>query len=213
MTFTVKDNSGAAVPLSSLNNLSLLMSGPTTDYGNTSFGADVTTVGYVSESATTAAQCGTDGVCVYTFNHAVPAGAHGTFAIGIEGRRTETLLPGTVTQMDVQYGGDNKVAYFSVDGSPVQPRRQVTQVASCNQCHFDLDSAWQQSQRRRDVRLLPQPVEYRRGAAAQRHGSCRANQTASRNQFQPADSSHPYGREPEGSREELHGDRPKREHQ
>jgi len=137
VTFTAKDKSGAPVPLSSLNNLSLLMAGPTTDYGYTSFGADVTTPGYVSESAT-AAQCGADGACVYTFNHAVPAGAHGTFAIGIEGRRTETLLPGTVTQMDVQYGGDNKVAYFSVDGSPVQPRRQIAQVASCNQCHFDL---------------------------------------------------------------------------
>ena len=120
MTFTVKDNSGAAVPLSSLNNLSFVMAGPTTDYGYTSFGSDVTTLGYVSESATTAAQCGADGACVYTFNHAVPAGARGTFAIGMEGRRTETLLPGTVTQMDVQYGGDNKVAYFSVDGSPVQ---------------------------------------------------------------------------------------------
>ena len=138
VTFTVKDNSGAAVPLSSLNNLSLLMSGPTTDYGNTSFGSDVTTVGYVSESATTAAQCGADGVCVYTFIHAVPAGARGTFAIGIEGRRTEILLPGTVTETSVQYGGDNKVMYFSVDGSPVQPRRQVAQIANCNQCHFDL---------------------------------------------------------------------------
>jgi OmcA/MtrC family decaheme c-type cytochrome len=134
----VKDNSGAPVPLSSLNNLSLLMAGPTTDYGYTSFGSDVTTPGYVSESATTAAQCGGDGVCTYTFTHAVPAGAHGTFAIGIEGRRTETLLPGTVTQMDVQYGGDNKVAYFSVDGSTVKPRRQVAQIASCNQCHVDL---------------------------------------------------------------------------
>jgi OmcA/MtrC family decaheme c-type cytochrome len=138
VTFTVKDNSGAAVPLSSLNNLSLLMSGPTTDYGNTSFGSDVTTVGYVSESATTAAQCGADGVCLYTFNHAVPADARGTFAIGIEGRRTEILLPGTVTEMSVQYGGDNKLAYFSVDGSPVQPRRRVAQIANCNQCHFDL---------------------------------------------------------------------------
>ena len=138
VTFTIKDKAGAAVPLSSLNNVSLVMSGPTTDYGYTSFGSDVTTVGYVSESATTAAQCGTDGVCTYTFNHAVPADARGTFAIGIEGRRTETLLPGTTTATEVQYGGDNKVAYFSVDGSPVQPRRKVAQVESCNQCHFDL---------------------------------------------------------------------------
>ena len=138
VTFTVKDNSGVAVPLSSLNNLSLLMSGPTTDYGNTSFGADVTSIGYVSESATTAAQCGADGVCTYSFSHTVPAGARGTFAIGIEGRRTETLLPGTVTEMSVQYGGDNKVFYFSVDGSLVQPRRKSVEIKTCNQCHFDL---------------------------------------------------------------------------
>ena len=138
VTFTVKDNSGAAVPLSSLNNLSLLMAGPTADYGYTSFGADVTTPGYVSESAIAGAQCDGNGVCAYTFTHAVPAGSRGTFAIGIEGRRSEKLLPGTVTEMDVQYGGDNKVAYFSVDGSTVAPRREVTQIAACNQCHFDL---------------------------------------------------------------------------
>jgi OmcA/MtrC family decaheme c-type cytochrome len=137
LTFTVKDNSGAAIPLNSLNNLSLVMTGPTTDYGNTSFGSDVTTVGYVSENAI-GAQCGTDGVCTYNFTHAVPADARGTFAIGIEGRRTEILLPGTVTETSVQYGGDNKVTYFSVDGSTVQPRRVVTQIASCNQCHIDL---------------------------------------------------------------------------
>ena len=140
VTFTLKDKSGANVALSSLSSLSFILSGPTTDYGNTSFGSDVTTVGYVSESATSAAQCGSDGTCTYNFNHAVPAGTHGTFAIGMEGRRTETLLPGTVTQMDVQYGGDNKVTYFSVDGSPVAPRRKVADIANCNQCHFSLSA-------------------------------------------------------------------------
>ena len=138
ITFTLKDKSGATVPLSSLDSLSFILAGPTSDYGNTSFGADVTTPGYVSESATTAAQCGSDGTCTYTFTHAVPAGAHGTFAIGMEGRRTEVLLPGTVTEMDVQYGGDNQVTYFPVDGSPVQPRRKVVDVANCNQCHYYL---------------------------------------------------------------------------
>jgi OmcA/MtrC family decaheme c-type cytochrome len=140
ITFTLKDNSGATVPLSSLNSLSFVMAGPASDYGYTSFGSDVTTPGYVSESALTAAQCGADGTCAYTFNHAVPDGAHGTFAIGMEGRRTEILLPGTVTEMDVQYGGNNKVTYFSVDGSPVQPRRQVVALANCNQCHADLSA-------------------------------------------------------------------------
>ena len=138
VTFTVKDNAGSPIPLSSLNNLAFVMAGPAADYGYTSFGSDVTTPGYISEAAKDTSQCGADGTCTYNFSHAVPDGAHGTFAIGMEGRRTETLLPGTVTQTDVQYGGDNKVAYFSVDGSPVQPRRKITEIANCNQCHFDL---------------------------------------------------------------------------
>ena len=94
VTFTVKDKSGAAVPLKQLENVSLLMAGPTSDYGYTSFGSDVTTPGYVSESAT-GAQCNTAGTCAYTFQHAIPADAKGSFAIGIESRRTETLLAGT----------------------------------------------------------------------------------------------------------------------
>jgi OmcA/MtrC family decaheme c-type cytochrome len=134
VTFTVKDKSGAAVPLSQLNNISLLMAGPTSDYGYTSFGSDVTSPGYVSESAT-GAQCNTAGTCTHTFQHAIPAGAKGSFAIGIESRRTETLLGGTTDQMDVRYAAANKVFYFSVDGSTMQPRRTVVRTASCNQCH------------------------------------------------------------------------------
>jgi OmcA/MtrC family decaheme c-type cytochrome len=132
VTFTVKDKSGAAIPLNQLENVSLVMAGPTTDYGYTNFGPDVTS-GWVSESAV-GAQCNA-GTCAYTFQHAIPAGAKGSFAIGIESRRTETLLAGTVTEMEVRYGGVNKVFYFSVDGSPVHPRRTVAQVATCNQCH------------------------------------------------------------------------------
>jgi len=134
VTFTVKDKSGAGVPLSQLENVSLVMAGPTSDYGYTSFGSDVTSPGYVSESAI-GAQCNPAGTCTYTFQHAIPAAAKGSFAIGIESRRTETLLPGTTTAMEVRYGGVNKVFYFSVDGTVVQPRRTVAQIASCNQCH------------------------------------------------------------------------------
>ena len=44
----------------------------------------------------TAATCGSDGTCTYTFTHAVPAGAKGTYAIGIEGRDAHhVVLPGT----------------------------------------------------------------------------------------------------------------------
>ena len=62
VTFTVKDKSGAAVAMSRLNNLSLVMAGPTSEYGYTSFGSDVTTPGYVSEDARQA-QCTPEGSC------------------------------------------------------------------------------------------------------------------------------------------------------
>jgi OmcA/MtrC family decaheme c-type cytochrome len=114
------------------------MAGPASDYGYTSFGSDVTTTGYVTESALTAGTCDSKGACTYTFRHAVPAKSTGTFAIGVEARRMETLLPGTTTAMDVTYGTKNQVVYFSVDSSPVVSRRTVVSVDSCNRCHVSL---------------------------------------------------------------------------
>ncbi len=139
VTFTVRDNAGDGIPLSAFKtgsgSLSLTMAGPTTDYGYTSFGSDVTTPGYVTESVVNSASCSPDGTCMYTFAHAVPAQATGTYAIGIEGRLTTTLLPGTVQAMNVNYGGKNQVIYFSVDGSPVAARRTVVALSNCNNCH------------------------------------------------------------------------------
>jgi len=137
VAFTVKDLNGNPLALSSLTNLSFTMAGPTSDYGYTSFGSDVTTPGYVTESAT-AAPCDSSGNCTYTFQRAIPATATGSYAMGVEARRTETVLPGTTTQMTVQTGAPNQVVYFSVDGSTVQPRRTVVSLANCNQCHVSL---------------------------------------------------------------------------
>ena len=142
VTFTVRDNAGNGISMADLtggsNRLALVMAGPTSDYGYTSFGSDVTTPGYVSENPVPTASCSPDGTCSYTFSHSIPAKATGTYAIGIEGRRGLTLLPGTLQQMTTEYGGVNKVFYFSVDGSPVQPRRQVVDIAKCNGCHTSL---------------------------------------------------------------------------
>jgi OmcA/MtrC family decaheme c-type cytochrome len=137
VTFTVLDGGGKALPLSSLGSLSFTMAGPTTDYGYTSFGSDVTTPGYVTESALNS-HCDSSGACAYTFQHAVPAKATGTYAIGVEARRTETLLPGTTSSTSVTYGTKNQVMYFAVDGSAVASRRAVVSVDSCNQCHVAL---------------------------------------------------------------------------
>jgi len=137
VNFTVLNTAGNAVALSALSSISFTMAGPTTDYGTTSFGSDVTTPGYVTESATKAS-CDSNGNCSYTFTHAVPSAATGTYAIGVEARRTETVLAGTTSQQSIQYGAPNKVVYFSVDGSPVASRRAVVALSNCNQCHVAL---------------------------------------------------------------------------
>jgi len=135
--FTIKDTAGNAVPPSKLSTLTLTMAGSNSDYGYTSFGSDVTAPGYVSESAI-GASCGNDGSCLYTFKHAIPAKATGSYTIGIEARRAETLLQGTTKEMNVTYGATNKVIHFSVDGSRLQARRTVVATSNCNQCHVSL---------------------------------------------------------------------------
>jgi OmcA/MtrC family decaheme c-type cytochrome len=138
VSFTIKDNSDQPLAISKLGSISFVLAGPTVDYGYTSFGSDVTTPGYVSESALTASNCPSDGVCTFTFKHAVPAQAFGSYSIGVEARRTESLLAGTTKQMSVQSAAINKVVTFSVDGSRVQPRRTVVATSECNQCHVAL---------------------------------------------------------------------------
>src|ERR1019366_7505559 len=141
ITFTLKDKSGAPIDPATLvtspNKISFNITGPTTDYGNTTF-AGVTTPGYNSENAAALSKCGQDGTCTYTFTHAIPADAKGTFAIGVEARRALVVLPGTVKQVSTPYGADNKVIYFSVDGSPVVKRHALVDIAKCNQCHVRL---------------------------------------------------------------------------
>ena len=134
VSFTVVNTAGAGIPLSKLGSISFTMAGPTTDYGYKSFGSNVTTPGYVTESAS-GATCDNNGNCQYAFTHIVPAASTGTYAIGVEARRTEIVLPGTTSQLSIQYGAPNKVVYFSVDGSPVVERRTVVQIGNCNNCH------------------------------------------------------------------------------
>jgi OmcA/MtrC family decaheme c-type cytochrome len=142
VTFTVRDNKGNGIPMSTFTStsgtLSLSMTGPTSGLKMTNFGADSTTPGYVTESAT-GSVCSADGTCTWTFTHIVPAGSTGTFMIGVEARLTATLNPGTVNQQTTSYGAVNQVIYFSVDGSPVTPRRTVVAMANCNACHAYLE--------------------------------------------------------------------------
>jgi OmcA/MtrC family decaheme c-type cytochrome len=137
VAFTLQDRNGNGIGFPTGGSISLTMAGPTTDYGYTNFGPSVTTPGYVTESVTAAA-CDNNGNCSYTFTNPVPAAAKGTYAIGVEARRTDVILAGTTSQQSVEYGAINKVVYFSVDGSPLQTRRAVVAEANCNRCHAEL---------------------------------------------------------------------------
>jgi OmcA/MtrC family decaheme c-type cytochrome len=137
VAFTVKDINGNPLALSSLEDLQFTMAGPTTDYGYTSFGSDVTTPGYVGEDGT-AGTCNSGGTCTYTFLHAIPAKATGTYAIGVESERLENVLAGTTSAQQIESGTPNQVVYFSVDGSAVAARRTVVGETNCNQCHVHL---------------------------------------------------------------------------
>jgi OmcA/MtrC family decaheme c-type cytochrome len=139
VAFTVKDINGKVIALNdpTLEDLQFTMAGPTTDYGYTSFGSDVTTPGYVGEDGTQG-KCDSSGNCTYTFLHAIPAKATGSYAIGVESERLENILTGTTSAQQVESGTPNQVFYFSVDGSTVQPRRTVVAETNCNQCHVHL---------------------------------------------------------------------------
>jgi OmcA/MtrC family decaheme c-type cytochrome len=127
VTFTVRNNAGAGIAIAQ-DYASLVMAGPTSDYPSE-----------VTESVSAAA--GTpDGTYTYTMKNAIPQNATGTWSIGIEGYQNTTLLPGTDLAQTVREAGVNKVVNFSVDGSPVKPRRTVVAIANCDNCHSTLSA-------------------------------------------------------------------------
>lgn len=129
VTFTIQDKNGNPLQTTDFARLYLTLAGPTTDYS--AFG-----VGYVQEDASKAT--GSNGSYMYTFKAVIPADAKGTFAVGLEGRRVEKILPGTEKEQSVQYGQTNPVMYFSVDGTPIAPRREPTAQSNCLNCHYRL---------------------------------------------------------------------------
>jgi OmcA/MtrC family decaheme c-type cytochrome len=141
VSFTITDNSGNGISMATMtggeNRLALVLAGTTSDYGTANLGTPATP-GYVSENPVPTAQCDSSGNCTYTFTTVIPATATGTYAIGIEGRRGLTLPNAPTAEQSTEYGAINKVFYFSVDGTPVVPRRTVVAIANCDKCHTKL---------------------------------------------------------------------------
>ena len=124
--FSLKDKAGNAIKASELTRLSLILSGPNSDYKT-----------YVSESALAAG--GSGGVYFWTFAAKIPADAKGSYTVSLEARKDVILLPGTTKQVTTRDVAANKQFYFSVDGTQVEARRKVVSTAKCNACHYDLN--------------------------------------------------------------------------
>lgn len=130
VSFSVMDKAGSPVDISKLTQFRILLAGPNTDY-QTGAGAI-----RVTEDARAAA--GSNGAYSYTMTNKIPAAATGSYTVSIEARNTVTLMGGTVKQMTATDSALPVESYFSVDRTPVAPRRAVVSTAKCSACHSDL---------------------------------------------------------------------------
>ena len=164
--FTITQNDGTPIPPSAFtvrnsdgstsSGLNLLMSGPTTDYSIPP---------QIRERADGATASGAN--LSYTFTHAIPADATGTWGFSIEARLTVTLNPAPrATTTTVRDAAFNPVFYAAVTDSEAVPRRVVVDIAKCNTCHDRLAFHGGQPAQPAGVRLLPQPERERREGAA-----------------------------------------------
>lgn len=137
MNFTIADRTGAAITVQTmLASLRANVNGPTTpDYNDW----PVRSFTLVGTGATGTLMNLGGGRYSYQFPAgAVPMGASGTWAFGLEGYRSEDVrLPnGMTTQF--RHSAVNPVAYAAVGGGTAVPRRQVVDLARCNACHDEL---------------------------------------------------------------------------
>lgn len=126
VTFTVKDDAGNPVALSSMNAMRLYMAGPTTDFPS-----------YIREDALKAEDLG-NGRYAHTFAALIPGDGRGSWQFGAEGYTNVTVMRGTTKERIIRDTGIDKITAVSVDGSPTQPRRKTVSSEKCNKCHLNL---------------------------------------------------------------------------
>ena len=128
VTFSIKDKKGEPIDAAQMNNLSLVLAWPTSDY-QTEIIEDVRK-----------AQPQGNGVHIYKFNYTIPAEATGSGAVAIQGYRLfEIKRPnGTVVEKSQRNAGLNVVKYFPITDGEAVPRRKAVKTENCNVCHWKL---------------------------------------------------------------------------
>jgi OmcA/MtrC family decaheme c-type cytochrome len=128
VTYRLKDSEGKILAPSAMDSLSLILAGPAPDYS-----------AYWSEASRTDT-LSPSGSATHRFARAIPADAKGTYSISSEGYRNVTFEgPGRIPTT-VRDPLKNVVKNFSVDGKPIEARRQVVSLDKCNACHTRLEA-------------------------------------------------------------------------
>jgi OmcA/MtrC family decaheme c-type cytochrome len=165
VVFRASDVNGDIVPLNSnalagaspvprgLTGVTIVISGPASDAVSKNFA--VANALPAAEPVPLTLVADASGQYSYLFGNALPADATGTWAVGVEGSRRQTVaaavhydpvtntFPWPYTGERVRETAENGVQYVDTatgsmwTGSPV-PRRQVVALDRCNQCHGQL---------------------------------------------------------------------------
>jgi OmcA/MtrC family decaheme c-type cytochrome len=134
--FQVTNKAGAAVDITKLTTIRVVLGGPNVDYQTGAAGIRV------SENPVTQTGSvltgGTSGTYSYTMFNKIPAGATGSYTISLEAANTVTLLAGTPQQVTATDMALPFEYYFPVGSAPVVGRRQVVSLAKCSSCHQNL---------------------------------------------------------------------------
>jgi hypothetical protein len=118
-----------------LNRIAIALSGPNTDFG--AFDPPLIRP-TVFGSGSSGVLSGPDplGVFTYETDETLPEDAYGTWRVGLEARRSVELLdPFGAAAASATEAVQNPVLDFSVDGSPLAPRREVAGMDNCGECH------------------------------------------------------------------------------
>jgi OmcA/MtrC family decaheme c-type cytochrome len=154
VTFDVADRNGPVTDLAVLDTMNVTMSGPTSDYVYTQnfLSQPIMTTAGTTKTVFATPVAGTPGRFQIAFANrtsgplaggpAIPAGATGTWAIGLEGRRVNAALTtseranGTLGETANFYDKpNNPVRYIAVAGGTVEERRTVVTTERCSACH------------------------------------------------------------------------------
>lgn len=117
---TYNRDDGSFVPPSTLNSCNFLLGGPTTDY-----------TGYIRGDARGATVSGE--TATYTFTNPIPANATGTWALSADVYRNVTLDPGPTGA--IREAATNPFKLVAVTDSQPMARRNLVDLAKCNDCH------------------------------------------------------------------------------